>query len=57
MLPNYGATKQLETPLDTLPPISEESKRRIQQIVGTLLYYDRSVDYTMLPSLKSMYDK
>ena len=37
--PNYGATKQLATPLDTSPPIPEEQKLRIQQIIGTLLYY------------------
>ena len=29
--PNYCATKQLANPLDTLPPISEERKRRIQK--------------------------
>ena len=28
---NYGATKQLATPLDTLPPILEKRKRSIQQ--------------------------
>ena len=29
--PNYGATKQLATPLDTSPPIPEERKRRIRK--------------------------
>ena len=38
--PNYCAANQLTTPLDTSPPIPEERKRRIQQIVGILLYYD-----------------
>ena len=33
--PNYEATKQLAIPLDTSPPIPEEQKRRIQQIIGT----------------------
>ena len=28
---NYGATKQLATPLDTSPPISEEQKLMIQK--------------------------
>ena len=49
--PNYGATKQLTTPLDTLLPIPEERKRRIQQIIGTFLYYALNVDCTMLPYL------
>ena len=35
--PNYGATKQLATPLDNSPPIPEERKRRIQKIIGTFL--------------------
>ena len=52
--PNYGATKQLATPLYTSPPIPEEQKRRIQKHIGTFLYYTRAVDYTMLPSLNTL---
>ena len=52
--PNYGAKKQLTTPLDTSPPIPEERKRRIQQIIGNLLYYARAVDCTMLPALNTL---
>ena len=37
--PNYGATNELAMPFYTLPPIPEEQRRRIQQIIGTLLYY------------------
>ena len=55
--PNYGATKQLATPLDTSPPIPEERKRRIQQIVETFLYYARAVDCTMLPALNTLAEK
>ena len=42
--PNYGATKQLATPLDNSPPIPEEQNQRIQKIVVTFLYYDRTMD-------------
>ena len=35
--PNYGATKQQATPLNTSPPIPEERKRKIQQIVSTFI--------------------
>ena len=52
--PNYGATKQLATPLDTSPPIPEEQKRRIQQIIVTFLYYAHDVDWTMLPDLNTL---
>ena len=31
--PNYGATEQLKTSLDTSPPIPEGKKRRIQKII------------------------
>ena len=52
--PNYGATKQLANPLDTSSQIPEEQKRRIQQIIGTLLYYVRAVDCTILPVLNTL---
>ena len=52
--PSYGAKKQLETPLDTSPPIPEERKGRIQQIVGTFLCYARAVDCTMIPALNTI---
>ena len=52
--PNYSATKQLSTPLDNSPPIPEEQIRRIQQIIGTILYYARFVGWTMLPSLNTL---
>ena len=52
--PDYGATKQLATPLDTSPPIPEERKRRIQKIIGTFLYYSRALDCTMIPALNTL---
>ena len=52
--PNYGATKQLSTPLDTSPPIPEELKRRIQKNVGAFLFYDRTVDCTMIPAFNTI---
>ena len=52
--PNYGATKQLATPLDASPPTPEERKRSIQKIIGTFLQYARAVDCTMLPDLNTL---
>ena len=50
MHPNYCATKQLATPLDTSPPIPEGKKRTRKQIIGSLLYYAHTMDCTMLPT-------
>ena len=52
--PNYGSTKQLATSLDTSPPIPEERNCRIQQIIGTFLYYARAVYFTVLPALNKL---
>ena len=52
--PNYGATKQLATPLDTSPSIPEGKNRRIQKIVWTFFYYACDVDCTMLPALNTL---
>ena len=54
MRPNDGATKQIENPLDGSPPIPEEKNHRIQPIVGTLIYYARTMDFTMLPALNTI---
>ena len=54
MRPDFGATKKLSTPLDTSPLITEEQNRRIQQILGTLPYYARIVDCTLIPYLNTI---
>ena len=52
--PSYGATVQL-TPLhDTSPKLNQAGVTRIQQIIGTFLYYARAVDPTMLVALSSL---
>ena len=52
--PNYGATKQLATPLDTSPSITEELKSRIQKNIETFLYHAQAVDSTMLPAINKL---
>ena len=56
-LPNYDGTNQLEIPVDTSPPVPEEQNRRIRKIAGTLLYYARAVDCTMLLKLRKISEK
>jgi hypothetical protein len=52
--PTYGATQQLATPTDTTDLASEPDKKRIQQVTGTLLFYTRAVDPTMLMTLSTI---
>jgi len=49
--PNYGAKIQLSAPADETQPLTPEATRRVQQITGTLLYYARAVDSTLLVTL------
>ena len=52
--PNYGAKVQFATNDDPSPILAPAELTRIQQIVGTLLYYAISVDPTMLVALGSI---
>ena len=52
--PTYGATKQYVEDSDESEPTSKEEKTYIQEVIGTLLYYARCVDASMLPALGSL---
>ena len=52
--PNYGAKIQLTDPEDTTPLLDKNGIQFLQQVVGTLLYYARAVDSTMLVALGSL---
>ena len=41
-------------PIDHSPPLDEKGKKRIQQIVGSFLYYARAIDLTILPALSEI---
>ncbi len=47
-IPTYGATIQYAKAVDTTTPLSKDKKKYIQQVIGTLLYYGRAVDATIL---------
>ena len=52
--PNYGAKIQyVEDELDS-PTLSKEEKKYIQAVTGTLLYFARAVDLTILPALSAI---
>jgi hypothetical protein len=50
----YGAQSQLTDPSDNSPLLPKEGIKRLQQIIGTLLYYARAVDGTMLVALSGL---
>ena len=52
--PKYGSAAQQLVSLDQTLPLTKERQRRIQQIVGTFLYYARAVDPTMLTAINKL---
>jgi hypothetical protein len=55
--PQYGAKTQLTDKADTSPPLPPSGIQFLQQDVGTLLYYARAVDNTMLVAIGSISSK
>jgi hypothetical protein len=47
----YGTNPQLTEPEDETAPLPPDGIKQLQQITGTLLYYARAVDPTMLVAL------
>ncbi len=52
--PQYGAKTQYAEDADNSPPLGKEETKFIQAVAGTLLYYARAVDSTILPSLSAI---
>ncbi len=52
--PQYGAKAQYATDEDTTPPLSGE---KAKEIAGTLLYYARAMNSTILPALSAIATK
>ena len=50
---SYGSKTQYDR-VDTSAALPPHSKKQIQEIVGSLLYYARAVDCTMLPALNAI---
>jgi hypothetical protein len=50
----YGAEAQAPLPVDISPKLSDDEIKEIQQIVGSILYYARAVDITVLMALSSI---
>jgi hypothetical protein len=52
--PNYGVPTQLTRPADESKPLPPNGIQRLQQIIGTLLFYGRAVDPTLLVALGTL---
>lgn len=52
--PNYGAKTQMAPDADTSAPLTPDGIKRLQQVVGTFLYYARGVDLSLLVALGSL---
>ena len=48
---NYGATQKIVQPIDTRPPLNDKGIKRVQGIVGDLLYVGRAVNNKILAAL------
>jgi hypothetical protein len=54
MIPHYGAKTQYAKADDESPLLSKEEMKYVQSVTGTLLYYARAVDTTILTALSSI---
>jgi hypothetical protein len=52
--PKYGAKVQYADADDTTPVLDAPEKKRVQEIIGTFLFYARAVDITMLKALGTL---
>jgi hypothetical protein len=52
--PNYGVPTQLTPPADESKPLPPGGIQRLQQIIGTLLYYAGAMDPTLLVALGTL---
>jgi hypothetical protein len=50
----FGKSSQETAPPDTSAALSDDGKKRVQQIVGSFLYYGRAVDITILKTLNTL---
>ena len=54
MVKQYGVKVQLTDPIDTSARLPAHEIKRLQQIIGTFLFYSRAVDPTLLTALSEL---
>jgi hypothetical protein len=50
----FGTDTQASLPPDTSPKLDAKGIKRVQQIVGSILYYARAINMTVLKALSSI---
>ena len=50
----FGANAQTPLEVDSSPRLDEKGIKRVQKIVGSILYYARAVDMTVLMTLSAI---
>ncbi len=53
----YGSEAQWPLPIDTFPPLSDSKIKHIQWVIGSILYYARAMDLTVLMALSTIASK
>ena len=53
-VPQYGKTQQFAKPTDTAPKLDKKGIKYVQSVIGSLLYYGRAVDPTILVALNEL---
>ena len=51
---NYGSESQAPLPIDTSRPLGKKEIKAVQKIVGSILFYARAVDMTVLMALSTI---
>ena len=52
--PAYGRKTQYTSEPDTNPPLDAKQKKKVQSIVGSLLFYARTINSSILPALNKI---
>ena len=50
----YGSEAQCPLPPDSSPPLSNDDIKHVQRVIGSILYYARAVDLTVLMALSTI---
>ncbi len=53
----YGNNAQRPLPEDTSPPLSKEEIKHVQRVIGSILYYARAINLTVLMALSTIASK
>jgi len=53
-VPRYGAKVQYKDDPDNSPALDAADTKRVQEVLGTLLYYAHAIDPTMLPAIETI---